>query len=144
MIYFVLAREVSRVKIGITENLHKLVARLSALESNSPCKLELLEIFDNKDLSFLTKANNHRLDETHHRDNIYSDRTIESFLAKELSYAHYKGEWYDFNENVKTYLFKLIKDKINFKLSEEYELLDEKKQAEENMKRILNIEDIKE
>lgn len=129
MIYFILAREVNRIKLGVTQSLHHLTSRFSALESSSPCKLELLEIFDNKDLVFLKKKNGHNLDESFNKYRICDSKTIESYFKKELGAAHFKGEWYEFNENVKTYLFKLIKDKINFKLSKEYELLDERQEA---------------
>lgn len=76
-IYFILAPEVNRVKIGFAQNLQ---GRLAALQTGSPVNMEIIASIANKTIA------------------------DERFLHIMFDDYRFKGEWFEFSEEIKEYL----------------------------------------
>lgn len=76
-IYFILAEEVGRVKIGITTNIR---ARMYDLQNSSPVELKLIALFENK---------------------TFED---ERFLHAVFSDYRIRGEWFRYSDEIKDFL----------------------------------------
>lgn len=79
-VYFILAPEVNRIKIGYTTNLEK---RLDYLQTHSPCTLKLLHYIE------------------------YASIMVERKLHKRFAELHHHGEWFEFRGSLKTFVANL-------------------------------------
>lgn len=78
-VYFILAEEVNRVKIGYTGHIKD---RLSNMQKDSPVKLQLYYFLDNW------------------------DEELEQLLHRYFSKYHFKGEWFEFSDEMKKFFEK--------------------------------------
>lgn len=76
-IYFVLAPDVNRIKIGFTQKNNPL--RLRALKGQSPIDIKLLYVME-------------------------GTRLIESELHNNFRAYHHHGEWFDYSDEIKSFL----------------------------------------
>lgn len=79
-VYFILASEVNRVKIGFSDNIR---GRLSGIQSGSPCKLYLIGVAEGSKL-------------------------LEQVLHEKFEPFRFHGEWFKYSDSIQDFLMQYV------------------------------------